>query len=81
MMRVVVIEGKVTRDDLFAPSHGRRLNLVTFLEAFDFSNRQGLLSKGFKARASAHQSILALSLNSNTALIDLDLLIVELSSG
>lgn len=60
-------------------------NLVTFLGDLDFSNRQGFLSKGFKACfctwTSAHQSILILSLNSNTALTDLDLVIVEISSG
>lgn len=60
-------------------------NLVMFLGVFDFSNRQGFLSKGFKACfctwTSAHQSILILSLNSNTALTDLDLVIVEISSG
>lgn len=60
-------------------------NLVTFLGVFDFSNRQGFLSQGFKACfcrwTSAHQSILILSFNSNTALTDLDLVIAEISSG
>ena len=60
-------------------------NLVPFLGLFDFSSRQGFLSQGFKACfctwTSAHQSIPILSLNSNTARTDLDLVIVEISSG
>jgi len=60
-------------------------NPVTFQGVSDFSDRQGFLSRGFKACfctwTLAHQSILILSLNSNTALADLDLVIVEISSG
>lgn len=86
VIRVIVMDAKITRELLFAPSDVNRLcNVVTFLGLCDFSNRQDFLSKGFKACvctwASAHQSILILSLNCNTAFTDLDLVIGEISSG